>query len=162
MYIIYIILHTRNQPAGAWWAPQAEKISIAVAQSSRLVIPDTRQYEPDWKTSHGWALGPLPTFYGRREQFPLDPGVLPSVRIPVAIILRYPAHLVGVPSGGCLSATWHHYLGRNNSKGEHRRVRVPPNRPSTQVFCNISRSYRVGSTESAVEQHNKSLTGHII
>ena len=66
------------------------------------------------------------------------------------------------PSGGCLSHTCHHYLGRNNSKGEHRRVRVPPNHPSTQVFCNISRSYRVGSTKSDVEEHSESLTEHII
>ena len=80
----------------------------------------------------------------------------------MAIILRYPAHLVGVPSGGCLSHTWHHYLGRNNSKGEHRTVRVLPNHPSNQVFCNISKSYRVGLTESAVEQHNESLTEHTI
>ena len=100
-------------------------------------------------------LGPLPTFYGRRKRFPLDPDVLRNVRILLAIILRYPADLVGVPSGGCVSATWHHYLGRNNSKGEHRTVRVPPNHPSNQVFCNISKSYRGGFTKSDVDQHNE-------
>ena len=117
---------------------------------------------PYWKTSHGRALGSLPTFYGRREQFPVGPGVPPSVRIPVAIILRYPAHLVGVPSGGCLSHTWHHHLGRNNPKGEHRRVRVLPNHPMASLFCNIDQILGVGCTESALEQHNESLTGHTI
>ena len=100
-------------------------------------------------------LGMLPTFYVRRKRFPLDPDVLQGIWILAAIILRYPADLVGVPSGGCLSHTWHHYLGRNNSKGEHRRVRVPPNHPMSSLFCNISESYRGGSTESALEQHNE-------
>ena len=122
-----------------------------------MVIPDTRQYEPDWKTSHGCMLGLLPAFYVRRTRFPLDRDVPHYVRILVAMILRNPADLVGVPSGGCVSATWHHYLGRNNSKGEHRRLRVPPNHPSNQVSCNISRSYRVGLTKSDVEQHNESF-----
>ena len=80
----------------------------------------------------------------------------------MAIILRYPADLVGVPSGGCVSATCHHYLGRNNSKGEHRGVRVFPNHPMASLFCNIDQILGVGRTESALEQHNESLTGHII
>ena len=80
----------------------------------------------------------------------------------MAIILRYPAHLVGVPSGGCLSHTWHHYLGRNNSKGEHRRLRVPPNHPMASLFCNISKSCCGRFTESALEQHNEHYTGHTI
>ena len=80
----------------------------------------------------------------------------------MTVILRYPADLVGVPSGGCLSATWHHYLGRNNSKGEHRDVRVPPNHPMSSLFCNIDQILGEGSTESALEQHNESRTGHTI
>ena len=107
-------------------------------------------------------LGPLPTFYGRRKRFTLDPDVLHGVRMLVAIILRYPADLVGVPSGGCLSATWHHYLGHNNSKGEHRRVRVPLNHPMASLFCNTDQIRGVGGTESALEQRNESLTGHTI
>ena len=80
----------------------------------------------------------------------------------MAIILRYPAHLVGVPSGGCVSHTCHHYLGRNNSKGEHRDVRVPPNHPMASLFCNIGQIIGVGRTESDVEQHNESRTEHTI
>ena len=106
-------------------------------------------------------LRPLPTFYGRRKRFPLDPDALCDARILVPIILRYPADLVGVPSGGCPSATWHHYLGRNNSKGEHRRVRVPPNHPMSSLFCNINQNlgvyYRTGCTESDVEEHNETF-----
>ena len=96
------------------------------------------------------------------KRFPLDPDVLHDAQIPVAIILRHPADLVGEPSGGCLSHTCHHYLGRNNSKGEHRRVRVPPNHPMSSLFCNIDQILGVGRTEYAVEQHNESLTGHTI
>ena len=73
----------------------------------------------------------------------------------VAIILRYIADLVGVPSGGCVSHTCRHYLGRNNSKGEHRGVRVFPNHPMASLFCNISKSCCVGRKESALEQHNE-------
>ena len=100
-------------------------------------------------------LGLLPAFYVRRTRFALDRDVPHYVRILVAMILRNPADLVGVPSGGCVSATWHHYLGRNNSKGEHRTVRVPPNHPSNQVSCNISKSCCRRFTKSGVEEHNE-------
>ena len=107
-------------------------------------------------------LGLLPAFYVRRTRFALDRDVPHYVRILVAMILRNPADLVGVPSEGCVSATWHHYLGRNNSKGEHRRVRVPPNHPMSSLFCNIDQILGVGCTESDAEQHNERRTEHTI
>ena len=110
----------------------------------------------------GCVLGPLPACTGTTVEFPPHPDALHEVRILVAIILRYPADPVGVPSGGCVSHTWHHYLGRNNSKGKHRGVRVPPNHPISSLFCNISKSCCVGFTESALEQHNERRTGHTI
>ena len=54
---------TRNQPAGAWWAPQAENIPIAVSTAHSIGYPG-------YKTSHGRMLGSLPTFCGCRKQFP--------------------------------------------------------------------------------------------
>ena len=107
-----------------------DRLSWIVSSENRLEnIPRTR-------------AGTAANFLRPYETIPLDPDIIHGIRILVAIILnlRYPADLVGVPSGVCVSATCHHYLGRNNSKGEHRRVRVPPNHPSNQVSCNVSKS----------------------